>query len=62
MGSDTPPPGGLVSRPRSRREPTPLEQIPVWEGLVDDAAPISGDPPAGLDALLALWDEAKAES
>ena len=51
MGSDTPPPGGLVSRPRSRREPTPLEQIPVWDGLVDDAAPISGDPPAGLDAL-----------
>jgi DNA helicase-2/ATP-dependent DNA helicase PcrA len=45
--------GDLVSRPRSRREPSPLEQIPVWDGFVADAPTIvEGDPPAGLDALL----------
>ncbi|HET7474267.1 MAG TPA: ATP-dependent DNA helicase [Candidatus Limnocylindrales bacterium] len=31
----------------------PLEQIPVWEGFGPFAAePVTGDPPAGLDALL----------
>jgi DNA helicase II / ATP-dependent DNA helicase PcrA len=42
-----------MSRARTRREPIPLEQIPVWDGFVADGplAP-SGDPPAGLDALL----------
>ncbi len=43
-----------MSRPRTRREPVSLEQIPVWDGFVLAAgtdAP-SGDPPAGLDALL----------
>jgi DNA helicase-2/ATP-dependent DNA helicase PcrA len=42
-----------VSRIRTRREPHPLDQLPVWEGfaeavLVDE----QGDTPAGLDALL----------
>ena len=34
--------------------PSPLEQIPVWDGFVPDAPAdaIDGDPPAGLDALL----------
>jgi len=43
-----------VTRPRSRREPSPLEQIPVWDGFVADAPGVAleGDPPAGLDALL----------
>ncbi|HET7031253.1 MAG TPA: ATP-dependent DNA helicase [Candidatus Limnocylindrales bacterium] len=42
-----------MSRSRSRREPIPLEQIPVWEGFGPMSAdPVSGDPPAGLDALL----------
>ena len=43
-----------MNRSRSRREPSPLEQIPVWDGFVPDApaGPIGGDPPAGLDALL----------
>ncbi|MFL5776488.1 MAG: ATP-dependent helicase, partial [Chloroflexota bacterium] len=43
-----------MNRTRGRREPSPLEQIPVWEGFVADRAhePIGGDPPAGLDALL----------
>jgi DNA helicase-2/ATP-dependent DNA helicase PcrA len=45
--------GDAMSRPRARREPHPLEQIPVWDGfaVVGPATP-SGDPPAGLDALL----------
>jgi ATP-dependent DNA helicase UvrD/PcrA len=44
----------VVTRPRSRREPSPLEQIPVWDGFVADApgTSVEGDPPAGLDALL----------
>jgi DNA helicase-2/ATP-dependent DNA helicase PcrA len=42
-----------MNRSRSRREPVPLEQIPVWEGFGPLAeAPVDGDPPAGLDALL----------
>jgi DNA helicase-2/ATP-dependent DNA helicase PcrA len=42
-----------MSRSRTRREPVPLEQIPVWDGF-DLAGPDldAGDPPAGLDALL----------
>ena len=45
--------GDPMSRPRARREPHPLEQIPVWDGFfVDGPATPSGDPPAGLDALL----------
>src|SRR5258706_8630628 len=36
-----------------RGEPIPLEQMPVWDGFVGTAtAPLGGDPPAGLDALL----------
>jgi DNA helicase-2/ATP-dependent DNA helicase PcrA len=53
------PPDGLdtnspMTRPRGRREPSPLEQIPVWDGFVSDAQieEVAGDPPAGLDALL----------
>src|SRR3954469_14173572 len=42
-----------VTRSRTRREPVPLEQIPVWDGFVADApSGPAGDPPAGLDALL----------
>ncbi len=42
-----------VSRSRARREPVPLEQIPMWDGFVADPPDIGdGDPPAGLDALL----------
>jgi DNA helicase II / ATP-dependent DNA helicase PcrA len=42
-----------VTRLRSRREPIPLEQMPVWDGFVGASTePLSGDPPAGLDALL----------
>jgi DNA helicase II / ATP-dependent DNA helicase PcrA len=43
----------LMTRPRTRREPVPLEQIPVWDGFVADGPEAGrGDPPAGLDALL----------
>src|SRR6476660_7830726 len=42
-----------VTRSRTRREPVPLEQIPVWDGFVADRPDVrAGDPPAGLDALL----------
>jgi DNA helicase-2/ATP-dependent DNA helicase PcrA len=42
-----------VTRPRSRHEPVPLEQLPVWDGfLTSSTEPLGGDPPAGLDALL----------
>ncbi len=45
--------GDVVSRARTRREPVPLDQIPVWDGLaVTEPELASGDPPAGLDALL----------
>jgi DNA helicase-2/ATP-dependent DNA helicase PcrA len=53
MAPDDNPTVGAVRRSRSRREPTPLEQLPVWDGFVPDApATVDGDPPAGLDALL----------
>ena len=53
MASNDSPTAGTVRRTRSRREPPPLEQLPVWDGFVPDApATIDGDPPAGLDALL----------
>nr|MBA2381414.1 ATP-dependent helicase [Chloroflexota bacterium] len=46
-------PDATMNRHRTRRDPTPLEQIPVWDGfLADGPATPSGDPPAGLDALL----------
>ncbi|MBA2718725.1 MAG: ATP-dependent helicase [Chloroflexi bacterium] len=45
--------GDAVNRSRARREPHPLDQIPVWDGFViDNPATPGGDPPAGLDALL----------
>jgi DNA helicase-2/ATP-dependent DNA helicase PcrA len=42
-----------MSRIRTRREPHPLDQLPVWEGFAD-AVEVDerGDAPAGLDALL----------
>jgi DNA helicase-2/ATP-dependent DNA helicase PcrA len=42
-----------MTRLRVAHEPPPLDQLPVWEGLVK-AAPVDvrGDVPAGLDALL----------
>ena len=53
MASETSLPGEPVTRLRSRREPVPLEQLPVWDGFaVEPTAPLDGDPPAGLDALL----------
>jgi DNA helicase-2/ATP-dependent DNA helicase PcrA len=42
-----------MTRSRTRRDPVPLEQIPVWDGFVADGPlALDGDPPAGLDALL----------
>jgi len=53
MVSDSTAPGDTMSRPRTRREPVALEQIPVWGGLLGDGlTDPTGDPPAGLDALL----------
>ncbi|MEA2660939.1 MAG: ATP-dependent helicase UvrD/PcrA, partial [Chloroflexota bacterium] len=53
MAPEISPPREPVTRLRSRREPTPLEQLPVWDGFVTTSTePLSGDPPAGLDALL----------
>jgi DNA helicase-2/ATP-dependent DNA helicase PcrA len=54
MAPDPVSPGEAMTRSRARREPVPLEQIPVWDGFVlaDTPATPSGDPPAGLDALL----------
>ncbi len=53
MAPERSPHGETVTRSRARREPVPLEQIPVWDGFIPEvAAPIEGDPPAGLDALL----------
>ncbi len=45
--------GDAVTRVRTRREPHPLDQLPVWAGFEDllPTAPLE-DPPAGLDALL----------
>ncbi|HVL53073.1 MAG TPA: ATP-dependent DNA helicase [Vitreimonas sp.] len=43
----------LVSRSRTRREPDPLDQLPVWDGLLDaPEVDERGDAPMGLDALL----------
>jgi DNA helicase-2/ATP-dependent DNA helicase PcrA len=45
--------GDPMTRSRTRRDPVPLEQIPVWDGfVVDGPLALDGDPPAGLDALL----------
>jgi DNA helicase-2/ATP-dependent DNA helicase PcrA len=53
MAPEISPPRDPVTRLRSRREPIPLEQLPVWDGFdIASTAPIEGDPPAGLDALL----------
>jgi DNA helicase-2/ATP-dependent DNA helicase PcrA len=42
-----------MTRVRTRREPHPLDQLPVWAGFEDllPEGPLE-DPPAGLDALL----------
>ena len=53
MAPEQTPRGDLVSRSRARRDPSPLEQIPVWDGFLADApTAVEGDPPTGLDALL----------
>ncbi len=42
-----------MTRLRTRREPDPLDQLPVWDGLVDGPdTDERGDAPLGLDALL----------
>jgi DNA helicase-2/ATP-dependent DNA helicase PcrA len=53
MALDAPSAPDDMTRLRVAREPSPLDQLPVWEGLVD-AAPVDtrGDVPSGLDALL----------
>ena len=53
MAPRTDPGDSTVTRARTRREPVPLEQIPVWDGFVPDrVVTADGDPPTGLDALL----------
>jgi DNA helicase-2/ATP-dependent DNA helicase PcrA len=52
MAADPPGPEILVTRSRTKREPMPLEQIPVWDGFDVATTELAGDPPAGLDALL----------
>ncbi len=41
-----------MTRTRVRREPNPLDQLPVWAGFEDLVADRVEDPPAGLEALL----------
>jgi DNA helicase-2/ATP-dependent DNA helicase PcrA len=41
-----------MTRPRIRREPTPLDQIPAWGELAPLEASSEAGVPAGLDALL----------
>ena len=41
-----------MTRPRIRREPAPLDQIPAWGELAPLDAPAEADTPIGLDALL----------
>ena len=41
-----------MTRPRTRREPTPLDQIPAWGELAPLEASGEAGVPAGLDALL----------
>src|SRR5215210_6892917 len=42
-----------MTRLRTRREPHPLDQLPVWDGFaIAPAVNAAGDVPAGLDALL----------
>jgi ATP-dependent DNA helicase UvrD/PcrA len=43
-----------MTRPRIRREPAPLDQIPAWGELPPLDAPAEADTPIGLDALLGL--------
>ena len=42
MPPDRPDTDTPMTRPRGRREPTPLEQIPVWDGFVADAPSATG--------------------
>jgi ATP-dependent DNA helicase UvrD/PcrA len=53
MVFDALPTADAMTRVRVRHEPRPLDQLPVWEGLLE-IAPVDarGDVPAGLDALL----------
>ena len=41
-----------MTRPRIRREPAPLDQIPAWGELAPLDVPAEADTPIGLDALL----------
>jgi DNA helicase-2/ATP-dependent DNA helicase PcrA len=41
-----------MTRPRIRREPAPLDQLPAWGDLAPLHTPIEAETPIGLDALL----------
>src|SRR5262245_11700361 len=45
-------PNAPMTRPRIRREPAPLDQIPAWGEFAPVEAPGDADSPVGLDALL----------
>ena len=45
-------PNAPMTRPRIRREPAPLDQIPAWGELAPLDSPAEAEAPVGLDALL----------
>src|SRR5262245_8393897 len=45
-------PNAPMTRPRIRREPAPLDQIPAWGELAPEEATAGSEAPIGLDALL----------
>ena len=45
-------PNAPMTRPRIRREPAPLDQIPAWGELAPLDRPAEAEAPVGLDALL----------
>jgi len=45
-------PNAPMTRPRIRREPAPLDQIPAWGDLAPLDSPAEAEAPVGLDALL----------
>jgi ATP-dependent DNA helicase UvrD/PcrA len=45
-------PNAPMTRPRIRREPAPLDQIPAWGELAPSVPPPDTETPVGMDALL----------